>query len=240
MFSKKSVQFVLLIFLSASIIFTSVFYALYVAADSYQYVDVVRDTVNKKITVIIDAGHGGEDAGAVSDSGILEKEINFQISEKIRDVLILLGINVKMTRTEDKLLYKPEENIKGQRKACDLKNRYLITKEYENAVFVSIHTNKFPNKKYGGFQVYYSKNNPKSKNIAFMVQSLIHEKLQNDNNRKIKEAGSSIYLLDRIECPAILVECGFLSNDRDCKDLTDSKYTKKMAFLVANAILETI
>ncbi len=193
-----------------------------------------------KITVVLDAGHGGEDSGASSEDGLLEKDLNLKICENIRDILLLSGIEVKMTRTDDKLLYTEEQNIKGQRKHYDLKNRYLIAKEYQNPVFVSIHINKFSASQYKGLQVYYSDNNAKSKILADKIQTDIKEALQNDNNRKTKNAKNSIYLLDRLECPAVLVECGFLSNNEDTENLRNDEYIKKMSVIIANSIMENI
>ncbi|MBQ2863199.1 MAG: N-acetylmuramoyl-L-alanine amidase [Clostridia bacterium] len=191
-------------------------------------------------TVIIDAGHGGEDCGAIGIDGILEKDLNLLLSEEIREILSSQNINVVMTRTEDKLLYKEEQNIKGQRKLYDLKNRYLIASEYENSIFVSIHMNKYPEEIYKGLVVYYSQNNERSKSLALSVQNNIKEHLQSTNNRQIKNAKNDIYLLDRITSPAILIECGFLSNEDDCKNLQNDEYRKKMALIISNSIIENI
>ena len=191
-------------------------------------------------TVIIDAGHDGEDCGAIGIDGILEKDLNLLLSEEIREILSSQNINVVMTRTEDKLLYKEEQNIKGQRKLYDLKNRYLIASEYENSIFVSIHMNKYPEEIYKGLVVYYSQNNERSKSLALSVQNNIKEHLQSTNNRQIKNAKNDIYLLDRITSPAILIECGFLSNEDDCKNLQNDEYRKKMALIISNSIIENI
>ena len=203
-------------------------------------VSASTDTVKKSVTVILDAGHGGEDAGAVSEDGILEKELNLLMCEQIRDILKVHNIDVVLTREEDKLLYTEQQNIKGQRKIYDLKNRYLIASEYENAVFVSVHMNKFPESQYKGLQVYYSPNDECSKELAYSIQSSVVSQLQTDKNRKIKKATSSIYLLDRLKCPAVLVECGFLSNADDCKNLTDEEYRTKLCWLICSAIIENI
>ncbi len=206
--------------------------------DTSSVVEITRSP--EKTTVILDAGHGGEDSGAVGLDGILEKELNLSLCRQIQDILTAFNIDVIMTRTEDKLLYTDEQNIKGQRKMYDLKNRYLIAAERENVVFVSIHMNKFPEERYKGLQVYYSPNNLKSKELALSIQSSICNRLQKDNTRKIKEATSAIYLLDRLSCPAVLVECGFLSNAEDCDRLTNEKYRKQMAFIISSAIIENL
>ena len=203
--------------------------------------EISDQTINMgKVTVILDAGHGGEDCGAVSENGVLEKELNMLMCIQIRDILSLYGINTVLTRTEDKLLYTEQQNIKGQRKIYDLKNRYLIASEYENAIFVSIHMNKFHESKYKGLQVYYSQNNEKSRGLASDIQSLVKCYIQNDNNREIKNASSAIYLLDRLECTAVLVECGFLSNKEETELLCDAEYRQQLAFLISEAIIKNI
>lgn len=195
---------------------------------------------NKEVTIVIDAGHGGEDSGAVGYDGILEKDLNLSLSREISQILDCFGVKVIMTREEDKLLYKENENIKGQRKQFDLKNRYLIASNAENPIFVSIHMNKFPKEEYRGLQVYYSPNNLGSRELAYSIQADVIKYLQKDNNRKIKNSGNDIYLLSRLSCPAVLIECGFLSNYEDTKKLADEKYRRQLAFVISNAILENI
>ena len=108
---------------------------------------------------VIDAGHGGEDPGAIGISGVYEKDLNLEISYLIGAALAERGYAVIYTRSNDKLLYSDEENIKGLRKISDLKNRCKIAAEYPNSTFISIHMNSFSQSKYSGLQVYYSKNN---------------------------------------------------------------------------------
>ncbi len=191
-------------------------------------------------TVIIDAGHGGEDGGAVSKSGLLEKDINLEISSNIYDMLRLNGINVIMTRTEDKMLYDRYENYSGHKKAFDLRARLDIAKETENPIFVSIHINSFPQEKYSGLQVYYSKNTESSKELADIIQSNVKSLIQKENERQTKPATSNIYLLDRIESTAVLVECGFISNEAEAALLSDANYRKKLAFVISTSISEYI
>ena len=232
------------VFASLSLItYIVTFSAFFVRLDNnaaFTDVNEASESECEKVTVILDAGHGGEDAGAVSENGILEKDLNLLLCNQIKDILISNNVNVIMTRTEDRLLYTEEQNIKGQRKINDLRNRYFIAKEYENAIFVSVHINKFEQSKYKGLQVWYSPNNEKSATIAKTVQETVSSLLQKENTRKIKKSNGSIYLLDRLECPSILIECGFLSNDEDCKNLSDAEYRKKISYLIAHSIIENI
>ena len=140
-----------------------------------------------------------------------------------------------MTRTDDRLLC--EENSK-YKKRDDLLNRFKFTTSFDNQVFVSIHVNKFPESKYKGLQVFYSVNNPFSESLALVLQSNVKELLQLDNNRDVKKSNSSIYLLDRLECPSVLIECGFISNHEERILLSDESYQNEMAFVIANSIIE--
>ncbi len=195
----------------------------------------------KTLTLIIDAGHGGEDGGAVGINGEFEKDLNLKIAFALRDMALSAGYDTVMTRTEDILLYDRNVDYKGRKKALDLLARVKIAEKYEDAVFVSIHMNAFPENKYSGLQVYYSQNNPLSQEIAKDIQEGARLNLQKENNRKIKPAGSNIYLLDRITIPSVLIECGFLSNPEECAKLSREDYQQKLAlsiFLSVSKYLE--
>lgn len=186
--------------------------------------------------IIIDPGHGGEDGGAVGKSGTLEKNINLAIAKNLQSYLLLAGYNVEMTRTEDVLLYN--ENQRNMKKYYDVRNRVAFAKEYEDAIFVSIHQNTFPIEKYSGLQVYYSPNNPDSEKISNLIQRNTVLFLQPNNNRKAKEAGRNIYVLKELYCPAVLVECGFISNGAEEALLCDEEYRKRLAFVIFKSIAE--
>ncbi|MBR2020736.1 MAG: N-acetylmuramoyl-L-alanine amidase [Clostridia bacterium] len=192
----------------------------------------------RPITVVIDAGHGGEDGGAVSASGIYEKDLNLAIAKQLCDLLTANGVTVVMTRTTDTLLYDRNVDYHGRKKALDLAARRRIAEETENAIFVSIHMNAYPLPQYSGLQVWYSKHHPESHTLADTLQSNAQRVLQPQNNRKTKAAGSNIYLLHHLTCPAILVECGFLSNAAEAEQLNTPEYQKELAFVIALAILE--
>ena len=195
------------------------------------------------ITYVIDAGHGGEDGGAVADDGTLEKELNLGMSKALCLIFELNGNDVRMTRETDTLLYdhyNDLENYKGKKKVYDLKNRVRIAEEYENPVFISIHMNKFPDPKYGGMQIYYSKNDEKSHILADNVQKNYETYIKNANKRTIKAADSSIYVLNNLSCPAILVECGFLSNPNDVVNLKTEEYRRSLCLVIATSTLSTL
>lgn len=194
--------------------------------------------VENKLTIVIDAGHGGEDGGAVGKKGTLEKDLNLAISKYLYDMFSITDVDVVLTRDKDSMLY--EEGQENRKKFNDLNNRVKICNSFENPLFISIHQNKFPLEKYKGLQVYYSKNEGDGKIIADLVQSKTKMYLQQDNNRATKQAGRNIFVLDRARCPAILVECGFLSNAEDEKNLCDSEYQRKVAFIIFSSVMDYI
>ena len=197
-----------------------------------------KEQINTSITVIIDAGHGGADGGAVGVTGVLEKDINLAISKQLESMFRLCGINTVMTRNDDRLLYK--EGQESRKKFYDLKNRTDLVNSYENAILISIHQNKFPIEKYSGLQVYYSQNEKDSEKIAGLIQSKTAQHLQPENKREIKKAGRNIYILNNAKLPAVLVECGFLSNGREEANLSDINYQKKIAAVIFSAVTEYI
>lgn len=189
-----------------------------------------------KETIIIDAGHGGEDVGAIGISGVYEKNLNMQIAEKLGDYLRAAGYNVVYTRTDDSLLYTEEQNIKGMRKIYDLKNRVEIANSYTDAIFVSIHMNYYGHPSCQGLQVYYAKNTY-SKVLAASVQSTVKNTIQPNNKRSIKE-GNDIYVLENCNVPAILIECGFISNPDECVKLSEKEYQKELCFSILCGIID--
>jgi len=189
---------------------------------------------------LIDPGHGGEDGGA-EVSGILEKDLNLTVSRNLADICTILGHSVNMTRSDDRMLYdayQELEDYSGKKKTYDLKNRLRMGEESAAALLISIHMNKFPQEESRGLQVYYSDNTPSSESAARMIQNYAKKHLMPWNRREIKAATSSIYLLHRIKIPAVLVECGFLSNPQECRLLTEQDYQVKMAALIFAASAE--
>ena len=188
-------------------------------------------------TVIIDAGHGGEDGGASGEDGTLEKHLNLAIALELEEMLRAAGVKTRLTRTEDVLLYDRNSDYEGHKKAQDAAARIAIAEEYDSAIFISIHMNSFPQKQYRGLQVYYSPASPESSKIATQIQSLTVKNLQPENNRQIKEIGKNVYIMNNLTHPAVLVECGFLSNPEECALLTSKEYQSKLSLVICAAIL---
>ena len=192
----------------------------------------------KYSTVIIDAGHGGEDGGASSAAGLVEKDVNLEIAQMLCDMLEATGVDVIMTREDDRLLYDRNTDYRGRKKKLDLAARLAIADSTENAIFISIHMNSFTDPRYSGLQVWYSPNNADSSDLAELIRSKNEEKLQPYNTRKTKAATSAINILYNAKCPAVLVECGFLSNPDEAALFETQEYRQKVAFMLFCSITE--
>lgn len=197
--------------------------------------EAASHTENIKKTVILDAGHGGFDGGA-SAGDVLEKDINLKIALFLADHLKLSGYDVILTREDDSATNDEGDRIRNK-KISDMKNRLALMKSYPDAFFVSIHLNKYSNSQPKGTQVFYSQKTTESKLLAQSIQQTVKELLQSDNHREIKPATRDTYLLYNAPIPAVIVECGFLSNPAELALLKTEEYQKKMAFAVYCGII---
>ena len=194
------------------------------------------EPVEKKPDLIIDAGHGGEDGGAVVGD-VLEKDINLNISNDTADLLKTFGFDVSMTRSSDNALTNEGKDIK-QRKYNDMKMRLDMYNASPDNVIISIHQNKFSNASSHGAQVFYSPNNENSSRLAECMRNSVVSLIQPDNERECKAAGKEIYLLKNTQNPAVIVECGFLSNREECEKLKTEEYQRQMAFAVTTGFMD--
>ncbi len=185
--------------------------------------------------ILVDAGHGGEDGGAVASDGTLEKDLNLAVACSLRDLLRVMGYRVSMTRQTDTMV-NTEGTTQRERKVSDMKNRLSMTREAD--VTVSIHQNKFPQTQYYGAQVFYGAGHPDSAVFAERVRASLVELTQPDNTRPLKKADKNVYLLFHATTPTVLVECGFLSNAAELSKLKDSEYQRKLAFAVAKGVMK--
>lgn len=205
---------------------------LFVAIGGSKAVTVIAENApipNRKC-VVIDAGHGGEDGGTVSYTGVLESAINLQIALRLDDLLHLLGVDTVMIRRTDCSIYTHGDTI-AAKKVSDLKERVRIANETENALLVSIHQNHFSDSRYSGPQVFYSKAG-NSEALAKELQAALNQTLNPNGKRQAKKA-DGIYLMRNIACTGILVECGFLSNPDEEGRLRDGDYQKKLCSVLA-------
>lgn len=189
--------------------------------------------VERKATVIIDAGHGGIDGGATSCTGKPESAFNLEIAHRLNDLMHLLGIHTKMVRTSDTSVYTQGETI-AAKKVSDLKNRVQLVNETENAVLISIHQNTFSDSKYSGAQVFYGKKG-EGQVLAELLQTAFVETINPLSNRKCKRA-DGIYLMEHIENTGVLVECGFLSNPTEEAKLRSDGYQKQLCSVIAATV----
>ena len=185
--------------------------------------------------LILDAGHGGEDGGAVSLTGVAESTINLAIAQKLDTLLGFCGVAPILLRNEDISLHDPSAATLREKKVSDLHNRVSIIEGTENALVVSIHQNSFPNPAYHGAQVFFREEG-ESKALADLTQKSLCQGL--DNKRTAAKIPNTVYLMKNITCPAILVECGFLTNAGEEERLRDGGYQTQIALCIASAVLK--
>lgn len=188
-------------------------------------------------TIIIDAGHGGEDGGAIGIDGTIEKNLNLEIALKLNDVLSVMGYETRMVRISDISIYNGNPKTLREKKVSDIRNRTAIMEEYENCLYISIHQNKYEDSSIWGALTFYSPNDEQSKKLAQFIQSSIATELQPENKRQIKQSGTSIYVLYNATKPAVMVECGFISNTNELSQLKTEEYQLKMAFSIMSGII---
>lgn len=224
----------LCIFLSLVVCFS-----IFVHSFNIKYESTGTNAVEKSNlpTIIIDAGHGGFDGGASTKDGYHEKNINLAVSLYLNEYLKLFGFNTILTRDTDTSLEDQGLNTIRQKKKSDIHNRMKIMEDTANSVYISIHQNFYSVEKYKGMQVFYSRNFSEiSSVLSQCIQDSTTSLLQPDNERQIKECGTSVYLIYNAKKPACLVECGFLSNNSEAQLLKTPDYQKKIAYCIASGI----
>lgn len=188
--------------------------------------------VQGKGPLVLDAGHGGEDGGAVSLTGVAESQINLSIVLKLRDVLGLYGVDPILLRETDISLHDDSARTLREKKRSDLKNRVTAVEAVEGGTLLSIHQNTYTSSRYRGSHVFYAPTEG-SQVLAEHLQSSIKAALQPDNGRAVKQIPSTVYIMDHVTCPAVLIECGFLTNPEEEALLRDEDYQRKLAAVIA-------
>jgi len=195
--------------------------------------NVWRGILAKDVIIVIDAGHGGADPGAISQNGaVLEKEVNLAIAAILKGYFQESGYEVVMTRAADEDL---AGNTDGRRKTADMKERIKIMEESRGDLMISIHQNSFPEEKYHGPQVFFQSHSEKSAGLALLVQGELNTFSAPGNSRKAK-SGSDYYILKNAPMTGILVECGFVSNSEEAARLIDEEYQKKIAWGIYSGV----
>lgn len=192
-----------------------------------------EDGAQMKHRIILDAGHGGEDGGATSCTGVLESGINLEITLRLRDLFHLLGRETRMIRTSDISVYTKGGSI-AQKKMSDLKERVRIVNATPGAILVSIHQNNFSDSRYSGAQVFYA-DTQQSEQLAKVLQNALIASLNRNSHRKSKQC-SGVYLMEHISCTGILVECGFLSNPEEEARLRSPDYQQRLCCIIAATV----
>ena len=188
-------------------------------------------------TIVIDAGHGKPDEGAESSNGTTEAETNLKIALKLQNLLEQSGSTVILTRSDENAIYDIDSKTLKQKKISDIHNRVKIGNESQADIFVSIHLNKIPEQQYYGWQCFYKEGNEDGKKLAELIQSNLNESMQKENNRVAMKI-DNIYIIKKVEIPTTIVECGFLSNPEEEKQLLDDNYQNKLAWGIYNGIID--
>ncbi len=189
--------------------------------------------------IVLDAGHGGLDSGAVGSGGTLEKDVNLSIVRILRDMLEMSGFEVVLTRSEDISIYDAGvEGIRNQ-KLSDMDNRLEIIQSYPDSIFLCIHQNNYTDPRYFGGQMFYNNNNPDNRTLAQIMQNKFAE-LQPGNDREIKLSGDELFLLKSNPNPSLMIECGFLSNPDEEARLSTWEYQQQVAFTIYGGVMEFI
>lgn len=213
--------------------------ATFLVSNKNKDVDTV-ETVSLPVsgkTIVLDAGHGLPDKGAQSVSGVSESDINLCITKKVQSLLEQSGCNVILTRSDEKGIYDLDSNTLREKKVSDIKNRVKIGNESSADAFISIHLNKIPQSQYYGWQTFFKQNNEKSEQLAKSIQAELNNSVQKTNKREaLKITGK--YIVDHVEIPISIVECGFLSNPEEEQLLKQDEYQNRIAWGIYNGIMD--
>lgn len=223
---KRLIKIVLIVALLAAV---AVFVKIFVSNGGFKPVI----SQSSRSTLVLDAGHGGIDGGAISDSGLKESDINLQIALKTEALVRFLGIDTVMTRETD----TDNSDNKAYSEHDNLVQRAKLANSTENAVLISIHQNKFPSAVVSGAEVMYSDNDD-SKALGLITQDNLVALLDSSNRRVARPAPKELLLTSSVECPTILVECGFMSNPQEAQKLASNDYQLKLAAILAGSYIQ--
>lgn len=183
---------------------------------------------DSEYTFVLDAGHGGEDGGALSESGIKESDINLSVVLRLDQLMGFCGKKTLLVRSEDISIHDPSSTTLREKKVSDLHNRAALVEGTDRALLVSIHQNSYPDSRYSGAQVFYG-SAAGAQGWGECAQEILRSVLNPENRRAAKPVPDTVYLMNHITCPGILVECGFLSNREEAAQLLTDSYQKQLA-----------
>lgn len=190
----------------------------------------------RELTVVVDAGHGLPDGGAVGENGTVEQGINLAVAQKLREVLEGKGISVVMTR-EDEYALAEESEGKTVRdmKREDMNKRREIIRSSGADLFVSVHMNFFESDSVSGLRLFYSKNHPEIIQLTEAIQENMG-RVTNARINPVKAADDTLFLMKNTPIPSILIECGFISNPEEEQKLNTDDYRARLAWAIADSI----
>lgn len=207
--------------------------SLFLSREGARLVSQQKKVIAGGYVVVLDAGHGGIDPGKVGVTGVLEKDINLQITLKLKSLLEAEDVKVILTRNSDEGLYNENDSNK---KKSDMRQRLAIIESSGADLVVSIHQNSYHKEEVSGAQCFYHKSSAEGKKIAELLQKSFHK--MDENNARQIQANTSYYLLKKTTVPAVIVECGFLSNYEDEKLLGNEQHQEKLVWAMHMAIME--
>lgn len=228
-FNRKRIVFISLLIVLSITCFT-------IKNNNYLSVQVSSTPVSNH-TIVLDAGHGLPDGGAVGIDGVYESKINLEIVLKLQKLLEASNCTVILTRSDENGIYEESADTIREQKVSDMKNRVDIGNNSNAEIFVSIHMNKIDQNKYSGWQTFYKNTDEESKTLALKIQQNLNYFISKENNREIKSI-TGIYLTKNVEIPLALVECGFLSNPEENSLLQTDKYQEELAWSIYIGIMD--
>ncbi len=217
----------------AAVLLVSMFFVAREGAACVMSGDVVMKK-QQKHRVVIDAGHGGDDPGKVGIDGSLEKDINLSIAFRLKYFLEAQDVEVIMTRSDEKGLYREGESNK---KIQDMKRRVEVIEDAQADLVISIHQNSYPEEEVRGAQMFYYESSKESRLLAELLQSRFRSTVDAGNHREAK-GNTSYYLLKKTSCPIVIVECGFLSNREEAALLKEAQYQERVAWAIHMGVLQ--
>lgn len=189
------------------------------------------------VTVIVDPGHGGVDGGASTADGVLERDLNLEVAQRVRDLLCLTGQRAVLTRTTEEDLHTEGDTIR-ERKVSDIRNRVALVNGTENGLLLSIHQNSLPSSPstHGAFVFWNGVEG--GENLAKALQDALNGSVNLGNEKEARQIPDSVYLMNHVTAPGALVECGFLSNAAEAAALRDPAYQTRLAVAITAGVLE--
>lgn len=199
--------------------------------------ETVALPVDNKV-IILDAGHGRRRSEEQQQkNGVTEADINLKIMLKVQSLLEQAGSTVILTRSDENGIYDIDKTTLRQKKVSDIQNRVKIGNSSQADVFISIHLNKIPQQQYWGWQTFFKKDNENSKRLAQNIQQALNETIQKENKRESLKI-ENIYIIEHVEIPTAIVECGFLSNLEEKELLQQEEYQDKLAWGIYIGIMD--